>query len=186
MCAAMEHRGPDSRGMWCDEGVGLAIQRLAIIDVAGGNQPIFNEDRTVAVVMNGEIYNFGELREQLSARGHRFATRADTEVLVHLYEDHGDRVGRPPARDVRVRDLGLQAPTAAARARSSGQEATAVARGPGKLWFASEMMALIQDPEIDRTPNPQAIASYLAYQYVPHPMCAFEHVEKLPPGRRWS
>ena len=92
MCAAMQHRGPDARGIWCDGPAGLGIQRLAIIDVAGGDQPIFNEDRTVAVVMNGEIYNFHEFRERLHANGHRFATQSDTEVLVHLYEDHGDRL----------------------------------------------------------------------------------------------
>src|ERR671934_1080574 len=85
MCAVMDHRGPDSRGVFVEDGAGLGIQRLAIIDVAGGDQPIFNEDRTIAVVMNGEIYNFRELRERLRARGHRLATRSDTEVLVHLY-----------------------------------------------------------------------------------------------------
>lgn len=182
MCAAIEHRGPDSRGVWCDGPVGLGIQRLAIIDVAGGDQPIFNEDRTVAVVMNGEIYNFQELREQLVARGHRFATHADTEVLVHLYEDHGDDlVGHLRGMfafaiwDSRRRRLLL------ARDRV-GKKPLLIARRGGKLWFASEMMALIQDSEIDRTPNLQAIASYLAYQYVPHPLGAFEHVEKLPPG----
>ncbi len=90
MCAALEHRGPDSRGVWCDHGVGLGMQRLAIIDVVGGDQPIFNEDRSIAVVMNGEIYNFQELRNHLVTRGHTFATLSDTEVLVHLYEEYGD------------------------------------------------------------------------------------------------
>src|SRR5664279_572401 len=85
MCAAMEYRGPDSRGVWCDGHAGLGMQRLAIIDVAGGDQPIFNEDRSAAVVMNGEIYNFQELRARLLARGHAFTTHCDTEVLVHLY-----------------------------------------------------------------------------------------------------
>jgi asparagine synthase (glutamine-hydrolysing) len=182
MCAAMEHRGPNSRGIWCEGPVGLAIQRLAIIDVAGGDQPIFNEDRTAAVVMNGEIYNFQELREQLLARGHRFATRTDTEVLVHLYEDHGDELVDQlrgmfafAIWDCRRRRLLL------GRDRV-GKKPLLIARQGGKLWFASEMMALIQDPEIDRTPNAQAIASYLAFQYVPHPLGAFEDVEKLPPG----
>jgi asparagine synthase (glutamine-hydrolysing) len=182
MCAAMEHRGPDSRGVWCEGPVGLAVQRLAIIDMAGGDQPMFNEDRTVAVVMNGEIYNFRELREQLSARGHQFATRADTEVLVHLYEDYGEKLVEHlrgmfafAIWDCKRRQLLL------GRDRV-GKKPLLIARGPGKLWFASEMMALIQDPEIDRAPNLQAIASYLAYQYVPHPLSAFQQVEKLPPG----
>ena len=182
MCAAMEHRGPNSRGIWCEGPVGLGIQRLAIIDVAGGDQPIFNEDLTVAVVMNGEIYNFQELREQLVARGHRFATRTDTEVLVHLYEDHGDE-----AVD-HLRGMFAFALWDGKRHRlllgrdRVGKKPLLLARGRGKLWFASEMMALLEDPEIDRTVNLRAIASYLAYQYVPHPLGAFEQVEKLPPG----
>src|SRR5438477_12239178 len=84
MCAAMEHRGPDSRGLFVEDGVGLGVQRLAIIDVAGGDQPIFNEDRTLVVVTNGEIYNFRELRAELVSRGHRFSSATDSEVLVHL------------------------------------------------------------------------------------------------------
>src|SRR5438128_7706889 len=92
MCAAMTHRGPDARGLLVREGVGLGIQRLRIIDVAGGDQPIYNETGSVVVVLNGEIYNYRELREDLRACGHRFQTDSDTEVLVHLYEDHGERL----------------------------------------------------------------------------------------------
>ncbi|MDX6637849.1 MAG: hypothetical protein QOJ01_1360, partial [Solirubrobacterales bacterium] len=89
MCKALEHRGPDSRGTYLSDGVGLAIQRLRIIDLATGDQPIYNEDRTVAVVLNGEIYNFRELRARLERAGHQFATESDTEVIVHLYEEEG-------------------------------------------------------------------------------------------------
>src|SRR5919109_1593118 len=89
MCAALEHRGPDSRGVYLEPGVGLGIQRLRIIDLATGDQPIFNEDRTVAVVLNGEIYNYRELRDRLRKSGHRFATQSDTEVIAHLYEEEG-------------------------------------------------------------------------------------------------
>jgi len=182
MCAAMDHRGPDSRGIWCKDGVSLGMQRLAIIDVAGGDQPIFNEDRSVAVVMNGEIYNFKELREQLLARGHKFSTRSDTEVLVHLYEDHGERlVDRLRGMfafaiwDVRRRRLLL------ARDRV-GKKPLFVARKGSKVWFASEMMALLQDREICREPNMEAIRAYLTYQYVPDPLSAFVGIEKLPPA----
>src|SRR3954451_2489799 len=90
MCAGLEHRGPDSRGIHLDGPVGLGIQRLRIIDLATGDQPIYNEDRSVVVVLNGEIYNFRELRERLQRSGHRFATGSDTEVIVHLYEEEGD------------------------------------------------------------------------------------------------
>ncbi len=182
MCAAIEHRGPDSRGVWSVEGASLGMQRLAIIDVAGGDQPIFNEDRSVAVVMNGEIYNFQELRRELVGKGHEFKTRSDTEVLVHLYEECGERLVERlrgmfafAIWDVRRRRLLL------ARDRV-GKKPLYVARRGSKVWFASELMALLQDPDIDRTPNPAAIAAYLAYKYVPHPMSAFEGVEKLPPA----
>src|SRR4051794_40378029 len=91
MCSVIEHRGPDSRGAFFDDGVGLGIQRLRIIDLATGDQPIFNEDRSIVVVLNGEIYNSRARRKSLEARGHRFATDSDTETIVHLYEDHGAR-----------------------------------------------------------------------------------------------
>ena len=89
MCAALEHRGPDARGVHAEGPVGLGIQRLRVIDLEGGDQPIYNEDGTVAVVLNGEIYNFRELRRRLEAAGHRFRTDGDTEVIVHLYEEEG-------------------------------------------------------------------------------------------------
>src|SRR5262245_34852729 len=89
MCAAIEHRGPDARGEFSADGVALGIQRLRVIDLATGDQPIANEDGTVVVVLNGEIYNYQELRSRLEAKGHRFATKGDTETIVHLYEEHG-------------------------------------------------------------------------------------------------
>src|SRR4051794_34029933 len=87
MCGTMEHRGPDSRGLFAGDGIALGVQRLAIIDLKSGDQPIYNEDGSVVVVLNGEIYNFEELREELERLGHRFHTHSDTEVLVHLYEE---------------------------------------------------------------------------------------------------
>src|SRR5437868_12122879 len=88
MCDVVRHRGPDSRGVFVDGGVGLGVQRLRVIDLETGDQPIFNEDRSVVVVLNGEIYNYLELVEGLRGRGHSFSSRSDTEVIVHLYEDH--------------------------------------------------------------------------------------------------
>jgi asparagine synthase (glutamine-hydrolysing) len=118
MCDVIEHRGPDSRGVFVDGGVGLGVQRLAIIDVAGGDQPIFNEDQSLAVVQNGEIYNFEQLRDQLIRRGHRFSSHADTEVLVHLYEDHLSGRRTHPARSAfraprGTSSLGKRRPTSA-------------------------------------------------------------------------
>src|ERR1700730_11784246 len=89
MCEAIIHRGPDGEGIFVKDGIGLGMRRLSIIDLAGGQQPVFNEDRTAWIVFNGEIYNFPELREDLLKRGHRFSTHSDTETIVHLYEEMG-------------------------------------------------------------------------------------------------
>lgn len=183
MLAAMEHRGPHSRGTHFDRGTAIGMQRLAIIDIAGGDQPIFNEDRTIAVVMNGEIYNFLELRERLQAGGHRFRTEADAEVLVHLYEDQGaDLVQHIYGMfafaiwDSRRHGLLL------ARDRV-GKKPLFIRRSTDTLTFASELFALLQDRSIPREVDERAIASYLALQYVPRSCCAVRGVEKLGPGR---
>jgi asparagine synthase (glutamine-hydrolysing) len=182
MCSVMEHRGPDSRGLHLEDGVGLGVQRLAIIDVAGGNQPVFNEDRTVAVVLNGEIYNHEELRADLIAGGHRFSSRVDTEVLAHLYEEHGDELVH------RLRGMFAFAIWDRRRRRllcardRVGKKPLFWARHGSQLWFASTVQALFQDPALPRRVSPQAIEAFLALQYVPHPLCAFEGVSKLPPA----
>lgn len=90
MCKLIRHRGPDGQGTWVGDGVALGMRRLAIIDVVGGSQPIFNEDRSVLVVFNGEIYNYQELKAALQERGHHFRTASDTEVIVHAYEEYGE------------------------------------------------------------------------------------------------
>jgi asparagine synthase (glutamine-hydrolysing) len=184
MCEALEHRGPDSRGVHTDDGVGLGIQRLSIIDLKTGDQPIFNEDRSVVVVLNGEIYNFRELREDLERRGHRFSTRADTEVIVHLYEEHGvDCVEHLHGMfglavwDTRRRRLLL------ARDRA-GKKPLFYALRDGTLSFASELTALMEDETIPRDLDLHALDHYLAYRYIPSPYCAFAAVRKLPPAHR--
>jgi len=92
MCSVISHRGPEGEGVHIGNGVGLVMRRLSIIDLAPGQQPIYNEDRTISLVFNGEIYNFQELRERLESRGHVFSSRTDTEVLVHLYEEYVNAV----------------------------------------------------------------------------------------------
>lgn len=182
MCEVIEHRGPDSRGVFIDDGVGLGIQRLAIIDLETGDQPVFNEDESVVVVLNGEIYNYRELREQLSDAGHRFATRSDTEVIVHLYEEHGDGCVEHlrgmfafALWDCHHHRLLL------ARDRIGKKPLFYAERG-GSLWFGSEAKSILQDPEIPRDADRDAIDSFLQFQYVPHPLSAFAALRKLPPA----
>ena len=182
MCAVIEHRGPDSNGLHCDDGIGLGIQRLRVIDLDTGDQPIFNEDRSVAVTLNGEIYNYRELRAELEEAGHTFSTKGDTEVIAHLYEDDGeacvDRLRGMFAFavwDAKSRTLML------ARDRL-GKKPLFYTQREGTLWFASEARSIFQDPEVPRKVDFEAIDSYLAAQYVPHPLSAFEGVRKLPPA----
>ncbi len=162
----------------------LGHRRLSIIDVVGGHQPLPNEDRTVWLVLNGEVYNYRELRQELLQRGHRFVTRSDAEVVVHLYEERGaDCVHRLRGMfafavwDDRRKRLLL------ARDRL-GQKPLFYWHQPGRVVFASELKALLQVPGFDRRLSWTALDLYLAYQYVPHPHCIFEACRKLSPAHR--
>ncbi|MBV9598723.1 MAG: asparagine synthase (glutamine-hydrolyzing) [Chloroflexi bacterium] len=186
MTDQLRHRGPDGEGTFWSDDVGLAMRRLAIIDLDTGDQPIFNEDREVCVVYNGEIYNFVELRSELEARGHRFATHGDTEVIVHAYEEFGpecvERLWGMFALavwDSRRRLLLL------ARDRL-GKKPLVYYADPvsGGLAFASELQALLAHPDVPREVDPSAIDDYLTYLYVPAPSTAYRDIRKLPPGHR--
>jgi asparagine synthase (glutamine-hydrolysing) len=181
------HRGPDGEGTYRSEpaaatGVALGHRRLAIIDVAGGKQPLANENGSVWVVFNGEIYNFRDLRRRLEAAGHRFRTQSDTEVLVHLYEDEGP--GLLPLLNgmfaLAIWDAGRQQ-LLLARDRL-GKKPLVYRHEPGRLLFASELKALLQVPDVPREIDPLALDEYLTYQYVPHPRTIFRGIAKLPPG----
>lgn len=182
MTRTLAHRGPDGEGYFAHEGVGLGHRRLSIIDVAGGAQPLGNEDGSVQIVFNGEIYNFRELAEGLKARGHRFATRSDTEVLVHLYEEEGDAflsrlngIFAFALYDRKRRRLLL--------ARDPvGVKPLYYAEVPGGLLFGSELKALLAFPGFDRSHDPEALALYLTCEYLPAPLTAFRTAKKLPPG----
>ncbi|MFQ5867207.1 MAG: asparagine synthase (glutamine-hydrolyzing) [bacterium] len=186
------HRGPDEEGYYIkpkykmqNDGkcnVGMGIRRLSIIDLETGQQPIHNEDNSILVILNGEIYNFQELRHNLKKKGHHFYTKSDTEVLVHLYEDYGidclkymngmfafalwdenkhclfisrDRVGKKPLYYMRISD---------------------------KFYFASEIKSFLVIPEFKKEVNLKAIHYYLTYQYIPSPMTIFKNVFRLPPA----
>jgi asparagine synthase (glutamine-hydrolysing) len=180
MCDQIVHRGPDSRGTFVERNVGLGVQRLAIIDLTTGDQPVFNEDRNVVVVLNGEIYNYTELRDELLARGHRFSTRSDTEVIVHLYEELGARCVER-LRGMYAFALWDRREERLLLARDRvGKKPLFYALRDGTLTFASEVRALLEDREIPRDVNLRAIASYLLFEYVPDGISAFNAVRKLP------
>jgi len=188
MCNAIQHRGPDSDGYFVGEDVAMGMRRLSIIDVAGGDQPIFNEDGTIAVIFNGEIYNHHQLRRELMAAGHRFATRSDTEVLVHLYETHGPEMVRHlhgmfvfSIWDSRRQRLLL------ARDRTGIKPLSYALRGEG-IVYCSELRALYAFDRSALRIAPGAIMEYLAFGYVPDPDSIFEGVCKLPAGHflLWS
>lgn len=186
MCDVIEHRGPDDWGFrvenFAESTLAIGMRRLSIIDVARGHQPISNEDGSVWIVFNGEIYNYRELREELIARGHRFATQTDTETIVHLYEEEGERcVERLRGMfsfaiwDSRDRSLVL------ARDRV-GKKPAHYALANGALVFGSEIKSLLRHPAVKREISLEAIAAYLTFGYVPDPQTAFKGVYKLPPG----
>jgi asparagine synthase (glutamine-hydrolysing) len=181
MCAALVHRGPDDEGIRVFGPAGLAQRRLSIIDLSpAGVAPLSNEDGTVWATLNGEIYNFQVLRAELSARGHRFRTATDTEVLVHLYEEHGD--GCIPRLDgmfaLALWDVRRQR-LLAARDRL-GKKPFYYTKTSGALVFASSIAALLTDPSVTREPNYPAIDDFLTWQYVPSPETAFAGIFKLP------
>jgi asparagine synthase (glutamine-hydrolysing) len=187
MIDVLRHRGPDDEGAYVADlqihaGVALGHRRLSIIDVACGKQPLSNEDDTVWVIFNGEIYNFRELRTRLEGAGHRFRTQSDTEVLVHLYEDEGPEFLKRlngmfalAIWDARRQQVLL------ARDRL-GKKPLAYRHEPGRLLWASELKAILQVPGVMREIDPQALDEYLTYQYVPHPRTIFRGIAKLPPG----
>lgn len=183
MSARLRHRGPDDAGTFVRGAIGLAARRLAIIDVEGGHQPIANEDGTVWAVQNGEIYNYRALRDALAARGHQFTTHSDTEVLVHLYEEHGpDFVTHLRGMfAVAVWDE-TEGQLVLARDRL-GIKPLFVAEWNGTFAFASEIKALLAaglPPRLD----PAALHDYLSFDYVPGPRTMFDGVRKLPPAHR--
>ncbi len=191
MCRELSHRGPDGEGVWVRKAaggertpqVGLGHRRLSVIDLSpAGAQPMANEDETLWLVFNGEIYNFQELREGLKARGHRFRSRTDSEVILHLYEDKGEGL----LQELRgMFAFGLwddkKGKLLLARDRL-GEKPLAYARMGNDLVFASEIKALFRDTGLVPRVDPKAIFHYLTFQYVPSPMSAFAGVEKIPPA----
>jgi asparagine synthase (glutamine-hydrolysing) len=175
-------RGPDGEGIYFDGDVGLAMRRLAIIDLEGGRQPIFNEDGTVCVVFNGEIYNYRELRTALQARGHRFATHSDTEVIVHLYEEHGPDFARHLAGMFGIALWDIPRKRLVLARDRLGQKPLFIARLPQGVLFGSEIKSLIATNLVPRAIDPQALDEYLTYNFIPAPRSIYCAIRKIAPG----
>ena len=182
MTDTLRHRGPDADGAHVGAGVGLGHRRLSIIDLSTGDQPIYNETRTVAIVFNGEIYNFAELARELEARGHTFVTRSDTETIVHAYEDFGvECVSRlrgmftfalwdePRRRLVLARDRAGKKPL---YYHADGE----------RLVFASEIKALLKDPSIKRRISVESLHDYFTFGNIPAPGTVFQDIQQIPAG----
>src|SRR5215208_1145340 len=184
MCERMIHRGPDSEGLFVTSGAALGMRRLAIIDLVTGEQPAFNEDKSVAVILNGEIYNYRELRADLEKRGHTFRSASDTEVLPHLYEEYGDGMIRElngmfafALWDSRKRRLLI------ARDRF-GEKPLYWGVFDNTLLFASEPKVLLAHPSVEPALNLQALRQYLSFDYVPAPFSIYEGINKLPAAHK--
>jgi len=183
MTEIIAHRGPDGDGFHIAPGIGLGMRRLAIVDLVTGDQPQFNEDGTVCVVYNGEIYNFQPLMAELTALGHDFRTRSDTEVIVHAWEEWGeaclDRFNGMFA--FALWDAGRET-LFLARDRLGEKPLYYSALADGRLLFASELKSLALSPDIDRRLDPQAIEEFFAYGYIPDPRSIYRGVKKLAPA----
>ena len=184
---AIQHRGPDDDGFYVNGSVGLAMRRLAIIDLKSGKQPIHNHDRTAWIVFNGEIYNYLELRQQLEKLGHTFYTNSDTEAIVHAYDQYGSDCPKYlrgmfafAIWDERTQELFL------ARDRV-GKKPLLYAEVNGQLVFGSEFSALLLHPDVSKDIQPEAIDAYLSFMCVPAPLTAYRAIRKLEPGHslRW-
>ena len=182
MVAKLHHRGPDDTGVVTLPGVALGLKRLSIIDVAGGRQPIQNEDETITFVGNGEIYNYCVLRDQLVAKGHRFRTGSDMEVIVHGYEEWGDRVAEHVNGQFAFALWdGPKKRLLAARDRA-GEKPLYYYDGGDEVVFASEIKSLLARTDIPRKLDLEALDGFLTYEFIIAPRTIFEGVKKLPPA----
>lgn len=181
MCQIIRHRGPDDQGTWVGDGVALGMRRLSIIDLAGGHQPIFNEDQSILIVFNGEIYNYKELKQTLQEHGHHFQTNSDTEAIVHAYEEYGEECPKYlrgmfsfAIWDRRYQHLFL------ARDRFGKKPLNYYWDGQ-RFIFGSEIKSILE-AGIPREINQSALDEYLVYRYVPTPNTLFKNIKKLPAG----
>jgi asparagine synthase (glutamine-hydrolysing) len=188
MCDVIRHRGPDDEGIHVEPGVALGMRRLSIIDLSTGHQPIHNEDETVWLVFNGEIYNYRELRAELEGHGHRFYTHSDTETIVHAYEQWGEDVFRRLRGMFGIALWDRRNQTLLLGRDRSGMKPLHYAERAGRLYFGSEIKSLIAAGAVEREIDLEALDHYLSFLYVPRDRSIFKGVRKLPPGHllRWQ
>src|SRR3989304_4129058 len=186
MNGIISHRGPDDEGFFLHQNVGLAMRRLSIIDLGSGHQPIFNEDGSIVIVFNGEIYNYLELRQTLEKSGHRFTTNSDTETIIHAYEQWGDTCPEKlrgmfvfALWDARKHKLFI------ARDRL-GKKPLYYYNDGKRLVFASEIKGILENKDIPRRMNLKGLDGYLTLGYVPAPETLFQGILKLPAGHSLS
>ncbi len=182
MLDSIRHRGPDDEGIYLDRDLAMGMRRLSIIDLVGGKQPIYNEDKTIITVSNGEVYNYLELREHLQKRGHTFTTDSDTEVIVHLYEDLGEECvhqlrGMFAFAVWNKRDRRLFI----ARDRL-GIKPLYYTQVGKRLVFGSEIKSIMRHPKVEARPDLNALGNFLSLKYVPAPQTMFDGIKSLPPG----
>ena len=180
MCDTITHRGPDSEGVWIDETVALGMRRLSIIDLRTGDQPVYSEDRSIVVMMNGELYNFREVRADLEKRGHKFVTKTDTEIVPHLYQEYGDDFvdHLNGMFAISLWDTGRKR-LVLARDRF-GEKPLYYGIFGGKLIYGSEPKALLAHPEVSAELDLDALRQYLSFDYVPAPNSIYKGINKLP------
>ena len=180
MCERIVHRGPNTEGLWMDDQVALGMRRLSIIDLQTGDQPVYSEDKSVVVMMNGELYNFREVKADLTRRGHKFVTRTDTEIVPHLYQEYGDDfvdhingMYAITLWDIRKKRLII------ARDRY-GEKPLYYGIFDGKLIYGSEPKALLAHPSVTAELDGEAFRQYLSFDYVPAPRSIYKGISKLP------
>src|SRR6266487_7047644 len=179
MCKVIRHRGPDDQGVWVGDGAALGMRRLSIIDLAGGHQPIFNEDESILVVFNGEIYNYHELQQELRARGHHFNTNSDTETIVHAYEEYGDDCVKHLRGMFTFAIWDRKRKRLLAARDRFGKKPLNYYWDGQRLIFGSEIKSILE-ARIPREINHIALDEYLVYRYVPTPNTLFKDVMKVP------
>ncbi len=182
MIARLHHRGPDDTGSIALAGASLGLKRLSIIDVEGGHQPLFNEDRRIAFVGNGEIYNYRELREELTGKGHRFATGSDMEVVVHGYETWGDDVASHLGGQFAFALWDSKRKRLLAARDRAGEKPFYYYEGKHNIVFASEIKALLVRDDVPRRLDLEGLDTFLTYEFIIAPHTIFQGIRKLPPA----